>query len=192
MSQVGPDPRADAGAAARAEIEELIARVALGDRKAFARLYDRTSAKLFGICLRVLDDRAAAEDALQEVYVKVWNGADRYRANGLSPMTWLIAVARHHAIDRRRARSRARALGGAFGGASVEAAQALPDRAPGPEAQAIAASEAERILRCLDELAPARADAVRGAYLEGRTYAAMAERHGVPINTMRSWMRRSR
>ncbi len=183
MSPARPDPGADP----RAEIEALIARVALGDRRAFARLYDRTSAKLFGVCLRVLDERAAAEDALQEVYVKIWHGADRYRANGLSPMTWLIAVARHHAIDRRRMRERA----GARSASPVESAHALPDRAPGPEAQAIAASEAERILRCLDELAPVRADAVRGAYLEGRTYAAMAERHGVPINTMRSWMRRS-
>ena len=176
-----PDDRA------RDEVEALIARVALGDRAAFGRLYERTSAKLFGICLRVLDDRAAAEDALQEVYVKVWHGAGRYRANGLSPMTWLIAVARHHAIDRRRARARA----GAGGAASVEDAAVLADRAPGPEAQAVMASEAGRILRCLGELDPARADAVRGAYLEGRTYAAMAERHGVPINTMRSWMRRS-
>ena len=169
------------------EIEALIERVALRDRAAFERLYGRTSAKLFGVCLRVLDDRAAAEDALQEVYVKIWHGAGRYRVNGLSPMTWLIAVARHHAIDRRRAQGRTAAAGGA----PVEAAAVLADRAPGPEAQAIMASEAERILRCLDELDPARADAVRGAYLEGATYAAMAERHGVPVNTMRSWMRRS-
>ena len=169
---------------ARAEIEELIACVALGDRAAFARLYDRTSAKLFAVCLRVLGDRAGAEDALQEVYVKVWRGAGRYTANGLSPMTWLIAVARHHAIDRLRAR-------GSPGAAPMEAAASIADRAPGPEAQAVAASEAGRIARCLGELDPARADAVRGAYLEGRTYAALAERHGVPINTMRSWMRRS-
>ena len=185
MSQVGRDP----GAQARAEIEALIARTALGDRSAFARLYDRTSAKLFGVCLRVLGDRSAAEDALQEVYVKVWHGAGRYRANGLSPMTWLIAVARHHAIDRRRARERRDPL--ATGGAPVEAAHALPDRAPGPEARVVAASEAERVLRCMGELDRAHADAVRGAYLEGHTYAALAERHGVPINTMRSWMRRS-
>ena len=169
------------------EIEALIERIALADRAAFGRLYERTSAKLFGVCLRVLDDRAAAEDALQEVYVKVWRGAGRYRANGLSPMTWLIAVARHHAIDRRRARDRH----GARGRAPVEDAATLADRAPGPEAQVVMAGEAERILRCLEELEPARADAVRGAYLEGRSYAAMAERHGVPVNTMRSWMRRS-
>ena len=84
------------------EIEDLIARMALKDRGAFRNVYSRTSAKLFGVVLRVLDDRAEAEDVLQDVYVKVWNNADRYRANGLSPMTWLITIARNAAIDRKR------------------------------------------------------------------------------------------
>ena len=66
------------------EIEELLARIAMGDRKAFSALYDRTSAKLFGICLRVLGDRAEAEEALQEAYVRIWNRADAYRVNGFS------------------------------------------------------------------------------------------------------------
>ena len=60
---------------ARDEVERLLERVALRDRKAFSQLYDRTCAKLFGVCLRVLGDRAEAEDALQEVYVKVWRNA---------------------------------------------------------------------------------------------------------------------
>ena len=85
------------------EVENLIVRVAMGDRVAFARLYDRTSAKLFGVCLRVLDDRAEAEEVLQEVFVTVWNKADSYRINGYSPMTWLITVTRNRAVDRRRA-----------------------------------------------------------------------------------------
>ena len=71
----------------RQEIENLIARVALKDRAAFDQLYDRVSAKLFGVCLRVLNKRAAAEDAMQDSFVKIWNNADKYNANGLSPMT---------------------------------------------------------------------------------------------------------
>ena len=77
----------------RNEIENLIARVALRDRAAFEQLYDRVSAKLFGVCLRVLNKRAAAEDAMQDTFVKIWKNADRYNANGLSPMTWLITIA---------------------------------------------------------------------------------------------------
>ncbi|MGB8623548.1 MAG: sigma-70 family RNA polymerase sigma factor, partial [Paracoccaceae bacterium] len=89
--------------ATRAQIETLIAQVGLRNRAAFSELYSHTSAKLFGVCLRILKDRAAAEDALQEVFIKVWHNADRFRAGGYSPMTWLITIARNHAIDRIRA-----------------------------------------------------------------------------------------
>ena len=88
----------------QAEIEDLIARIAMGDRAAFRSLYDRTAAKLFGVCLRVLNDRALAEEALQDVYCKIWARAGQYRVNGFSPMTWLITLARNAAIDRRRKR----------------------------------------------------------------------------------------
>ncbi|NKX43880.1 sigma-70 family RNA polymerase sigma factor [Roseicyclus persicicus] len=167
----------------RSDLEQLIARIAMRDRAAFSALYAATSAKLFGICLRVLRDRAKAEDALQEVYVKIWHRADRYRVTGHSPMTWLITVARNHAIDRLRAE----------GPPTADLDQLAPLAAPGPspEASAIAASEARRIGACLGELPADRADAVRGAYLEGRSYAELAERYGVPLNTMKTWLRRS-
>ncbi|MWB79595.1 sigma-70 family RNA polymerase sigma factor [Pseudooceanicola sp. 216_PA32_1] len=169
--------------ATRADIEELIARTALRDRAAFSRLYELTSAKLFGICLRILNSRPEAEDALQEVFVKVWRNADRYKAGGFSPMTWLITIARNHAIDRLRAR-RAK-------GEGLDKAEELPDGAPGPEAMAIASSERGRLVGCLDELPEDRASAVRLAYLHGETYADLADRFGVPLNTMRTWLRRS-
>lgn len=171
----------------REEIEEHIARCALGDREAFAALYRATSAKLFGVCLRVLNSRAEAEDALQEIYVKIWRNADRYKAGGYSPMTWLITIARNHAIDRLRAR---RATGGRTGG-QMEEAELVADAGPGPEALAIAESERGRIVTCLSELPDDRAEAVRLAYLHGETYADLAARFDVPINTMRTWLRRS-
>ena len=91
----------------QAEIEDLIARIAMGDRASFRLLYERTSAKLFGVCLRVLDDRALAEEALQDAFCKIWSRAGQYRVNGYSPMTWLITLARNAAIDRRRKRDAA-------------------------------------------------------------------------------------
>jgi RNA polymerase sigma-70 factor (ECF subfamily) len=165
------------------EIEILIARVALSDRKAFDALYDATAAKLLGVGLRVLQDRAGAEDALQESFVKIWRNADRYAVNGLSPMTWLITIARNTAIDRLRAR-RDPTTG-------LRAAADLPAPGPTPEAVAIAGSEAARLGTCLGELPDDRRAAVRGAYLEGRTYAELAARHDVPLNTMRTWLRRA-
>lgn len=168
----------------RDQISELILRVALRDRIAFDRLYVATSAKLFGTCLRVLKDRAEAEEAVQEVFIRIWLKADRFSVTGQSPMSWLIAVARYHAIDRLRARREA-------AGGMDDVALEVRDPAPGPEAKTVAAGERRRLEGCLDELEADRADAVRAAYLDGDSYADLAARHDVPLNTMRTWLRRS-
>ncbi|WP_163846134.1 sigma-70 family RNA polymerase sigma factor [Pseudooceanicola aestuarii] len=165
------------------EIEDLIARVALGDRRAFSRLYALTSAKLMGVALRILNSREEAEETVQETFVKVWRNADRYKAGGYSPMTWLITIARNAAIDRLRARRAA--------AEDLTEAETLADGTPGPEALAVASAERARLITCLEELPEDRASAVRGAYLRGETYAELAARHDVPLNTMRTWLRRS-
>ena len=164
------------------DLEGIIGRVGLGDRAAFSALYDATSAKLFGVCLSVLKNRAEAEEALQDVYLRIWQKAGRYTAQGYSPMTWLITIARNRAIDQLRARRT---------GMSIDAIPEPPDAAPTPEATAIAQSEMEHIRRCLDELEKLRAAAVRGAYLDGDSYKELATRFDVPLNTMRTWLRRS-
>lgn len=165
------------------DISKLIVRTSLRDQAAFDVLYRQTSAKLFGVCLRVLNDRAEAEEALQEVFVKIWTKADRFAVSDLSPISWLVAVARNHSIDRIRARRQATS--------ELDAAMDVADPTPGPEAQAVTGGENERIYRCLDELEADRSAAVRGAYLKGESYAELAERHSVPLNTMRTWLRRS-
>lgn len=170
-------------ATASQDIAELIGRVALGDRQAFRTLYQRTSAKLFGVTLRILKNRAEAEEALQEIYVKVWHRADRYVPGMTSPISWLVAVARNHCLDILRAR---RPVADA-----IDIALEIPDAAPDPEANAAASGERKRIEACLGELDPDRADAVRGAYLDGLTYEELAKRFAVPLNTMRTWLRRS-
>ncbi|HWV97252.1 MAG TPA: sigma-70 family RNA polymerase sigma factor [Xanthobacteraceae bacterium] len=165
------------------DITKLIARVALKDRAAFDLLYRATSAKLFGVCLRVLSDRTDAEEALQEVFVKIWTKADRFVVSELSPISWLVAIARNHAIDRLRARGQRTA--------TIDEASEVADARPGPEAQAIADGERDRLGACLEELDAERAAAVRGAYLNGDSYAELAEQFSVPLNTMRTWLRRS-
>lgn len=165
------------------DVSKLIVRASMKDRGAFDVLYRQTSAKLFGVCLRILGNHAEAEEALQEVYMKIWNKADRFAVSDLSPITWLVAVARNHAIDRVRARRQP--------AAGMQEAVDLADPTPGPETLAVASGESERINRCLDELDKERSAAVRGAYLRGESYAELAQRHGVPLNTMRTWLRRS-
>lgn len=165
------------------DLAELLARVALRDRAAFQALYAKAAPKLFGICLRILKDRAEAEDAVQEVFVKIWHNADRYAAVIASPQAWLNTVTRNHAIDILRAKKP--------GGGALDEADALADEGPTPEQSAISASEGRRIDGCLAALVPPRAEAVRCAYVEGDSYAELAERFAVPLNTMRSWLRRS-
>ena len=167
----------------REQIEVLISRIAMNDRSAFTGLYDATSAKLFGVCLRVLNNRAAAEDAMQDSFVKIWRNASRYQSNGLSPMTWLITIARNTAIDRLRATRK--------GHVDIDTpGLELAASGAGPEHLAIAAGEARRLVGCLEELAEDRGAAVRGAYLDGKSYQDLADAFAVPLNTMRTWLRR--
>jgi RNA polymerase sigma-70 factor, ECF subfamily len=165
------------------DIAALIGRVALRDRPAFAELYSHVSPKLFSVCLRILKDRGEAEDALQDVFVKIWQRADRFAATGTSPVGWLVAVARYHSIDVLRARR-------PFADPLDEDWQ-IEDPSADPERDAVLTGEGKRIDRCMEELDSDRAAAVRSAYVEGLTYQELAERHSVPINTMRTWLRRS-
>ena len=165
------------------DITKLIVRTSMKDRAAFDMLYQRTSSKLFGVCLRILRDRAEAEEALQDIYVKIWTKADRFAVSDLSPISWLVAIARNHSIDRIRARKQPTV--------DLDTASEVVDPTPGPEALAVASGERGRVFNCLEELETDRADAVKAAYLSGDSYAELAERFGVPLNTMRTWLRRS-
>src|SRR5690606_37617523 len=106
-----------------------------------------------------------------------------FAVSELSPISWMVAVARNHSIDRVRARS--------LSAGGLDTAVDIADPNPGPEDSAIAGGERKRMDACLDELDADRASAVRGAYLNGESYAELAARFGVPLNTMRTWLRRS-
>ena len=166
-----------------AEIANLIARCALRDRGAFRDLYGCTNAKLYGVTLRILRDRSEAEEALQEVYVKIWQRADKYVPGGYSPISWLVAVARNHSLDVLRARKPQ--------SDDIDVALDVADANPDPEQSAVNRAERSRIDGCLDQLDGEKADAVRGAYLDGFSYEELSARHNVPLNTMRTWLRRS-
>ncbi len=165
------------------EIAVLLSRVALKDRAAFSILYSLSSPKLFAICLRILRDRADAEEALQDIFVKVWQRAETFSSSGNGAMGWLAAIARYHCIDRLRARRPTTE--------ELETVLELADRAANPEQSAVLLSEGKRIDTCLQALDPDCASAVRHAYVEGLSYQELADRFSVPLNTMRTWLRRS-
>ncbi len=168
----------------RALLSRAIARIANRDPDALKYVYRHTSAKLFGVCLRILNDREEAEDVLQDVYLSVWNKADRFDPEKASPITWLVAMARNRSIDKLRARG-GRVMAG------VEEAEALPDSAPLASTLVETDEDRLRLNGCIDQLDPKQAGAVRTAFFEGVTYDALAQKIGVPLGTMKSWIRRS-
>ena len=161
----------------------LLQSTAAQDRAAFRELYSASSSKLMGVLLRILGQRAEAEDALQEVYTRVWLKAGRYDPSKGRGMTWLIALSRNLAIDRLRQRS--------DHVNDDDAMEAVSDPAPRAETRMIATGEARRINDCFATLEPDRAEALRGAYLTGLSYTELATKFDVPLNTMRTWLRRS-
>lgn len=167
----------------KGELEEIIAQVALGNRSEFKRLYGRTSAKLFGVCLRILNDRTEAEEALQETYVKIWRSANKFAIGRASPISWLATIARNTAIDRYRLKRPE--------SAGIEEAEIIADEGPSPEAAAILSDDVDRLRACMGELNGKHADAISQIYLSGWTYAEAAEKLEVPVNTVKTWIRRS-
>lgn len=165
-------------------IAELLTKIAAKDRAAFRSIYADASAKLMGVLLRILGNRAEAEDALQEVFTRVWLRANRFDAEKGRGMTWLIAMARNHAIDRLRTRPSHQTD-------DEDAMNAVADPAPRAETRLIASGEARRINQCFDTLEADKAAALRGAYLTGTSYIDLAAHFDVPLNTMRTWLRRS-
>jgi RNA polymerase sigma-70 factor (ECF subfamily) len=163
---------------------DLLSLVAGGDRRAFEALYRSTCSALLGICLRVLSDRAEAEDVLQDVYVTVWAKAAQFDPGRARATTWLGTIARNRAIDRLRA------LPAPSMRASLDDAETTPDPAPSPAAVAEAGSERQRIDTCIQQLEPRRQTLIRTAFFEGASYEELAARSGSPLGSVKSWIRR--
>ena len=170
----------------RARLVADLGRIASGDRAALQRVYAATSAKLLGVCLRILNDRSEAEDVLQEAYITIWNRAGTFDPErGVSPITWLATIARNKSIDRLRSTARPRAV------RPIEEAQHVADEAPLASLSLESAEEVRQLQSCLDGLEPQHAGAVRTAFFEGVTYETLAARLNVPAGTLKSWIRRS-
>ncbi|MCA3256063.1 MAG: sigma-70 family RNA polymerase sigma factor, partial [Alphaproteobacteria bacterium] len=107
----------------REDLGSALQRVAAGDRVALRFVYDNLSAKLFGVCLRILGDRQDAEDVLQDVFVTIWHKAAEFDPARASPVTWAATIARNRAIDRFRSRGRRSA-------APLDEAAEIADDAP--------------------------------------------------------------
>jgi RNA polymerase sigma-70 factor (ECF subfamily) len=174
-----------------------LARVALGDRRAFEQLYRATSGYLMAVAWRVLQRRQLAEEVLQDAFVKVWHSAGTYDARLGQPMTWLINIVRHRAIDVKRARatdSADHASGGddldSFADDAADGVDAAGGIAAGPEQWLDASIRKARVDRCMGELTAAQRQALALAYYQGLTHQEIAEALETPLGTAKAWVRR--
>jgi len=179
------------------DLARLLGRTGLGDRAAFATLYERTSPHLFAVLLRIQRDRAQAEDILQEVYVNVWRAAKGFDAARSQPLTWLTSIARNRAIDSlRRNQSRPQTQGSSAYDGAADAEDdsvydTVADSAPGPLDLLSQASDARELAACMEQLSAPQRQSLALAFYQGLSHAEVAEQMQQPLGSVKSWVRRA-
>lgn len=166
------------------ELVWLLAAIAKGDPAAFERLYGATRAKLFGVALRILRRQDLAEEVIQETYVKIWSSAAQYNPGAASPITWMVAIARNRALDLLRKRTEA----------SLEEEPETMNVAAeneDPLARRQMTDELKRLLACVGTLEPERQRLILLAYYNGWSREQLAAKFDKPVNTIKTWLRRS-
>ena len=187
-----PTPQSDWTERSR-DLSRLLALTGLGDRAAFATLYERTSSHLFAVVLRINRDRPQAEDILQEVYVNVWRAAQSFDAAQSQPLTWLTSIARNRAIDSLRRKQAEPPLQTTMSGdlEDRDVYDTLPSDAPGPLEMLSRASDARALTACMEGLSAPQRQSVALAFFDGLSHAEVAVQMGQPLGTVKSWVRRS-
>jgi RNA polymerase sigma-70 factor, ECF subfamily len=175
---------------ASTELAQLLGRVALKDQRAFATLYQRTSAHLLAVAYGVLHQREWAEDVLQEAFVNVWHAAASYNAQLASPMTWLINIVRNKAIDRARSGKAERASTQSIEALDEHSLQVADAESAQPQALLEQSLVQAHIHSCMQGLASEQRQALALAYYRGLVHAEIAQWLGAPLGTVKAWVRR--
>lgn len=179
--------------------EQLLLLTASGDRAAFARLYQLTSARLFAAVRRSVWVASEAEEALQEVYLKIWHGASGYEPARAQALTWMLRIARNHSIDHlRRGASRRghetpadRHEGDAAYATEEGAESGAIDDSPRPDEWLEIRQDEERFDRLLRGLGATQRQVLLLAFRDGCTQTDIALHLDAPLGSVKSWMRRA-
>lgn len=164
-------------------LESLLVQVSGGDRVAFKTLYERSSAKLFGVVLRILKNRQKSEDVLQDVFLKIWQKAGSYDPAQGKPITWMATIARNRAIDVIRATRPEQTV-------DEPGDEEEIFRLGGQDAEQLDVAELETLRFCLGEMKEDDRNYVLLAYYEGFSREELAERFAAPIGTIKTRLRR--
>jgi len=159
------------------------------DAASFRLLYDATSPKLFGYALRILGKRELAEEALQDGYVAIWNGAASYQAHLAAPMTWMTTIVRNKALDLlRRSGADAEIDGPVF---DADIMNALQDPRATPIDALLISHDARALAYCMSLLEGAHRQVVGLAFFHDLSHSEVAQQMAIPIGTVKTWIRRS-
>lgn len=174
------------------DIGTLLVEIGHGDRAAFAQVYRLTSARLFGVVLRVNSHRGEAEEVLQDVFVSVWHLASQFKQIRGDGLAWLVSVARHRAIDSVRLRQRRPQLAWCGDGVDEQDGpyDGLACPARGPHELCSMASDATALAACLSALSAPQRHSIMLAYYEGLSHVEIAQQLGRPVGSVKSWVRR--
>jgi RNA polymerase sigma-70 factor (ECF subfamily) len=157
---------------------------ASGNRTSFRALYEREAPKMLGVAMRLLKRQSLAEDAVQDAFVNIWNKAASFDPSVGNARAWIYTILRNRALNMLRTEGRLdyqddlEPLG-------------LASEDEDPEAAVLHLSDASALRRCLEAMDPKRRSLIVLAYIHGLTHGELAGRVGVPLGTMKSWMRRS-
>jgi RNA polymerase sigma-70 factor (ECF subfamily) len=165
---------------------ELLKAVALGDRAAFAELYERFAPELFALCERILHSRDEAEDAVADIFWEVWRRRDRYDSHRGAARTYLITLARSRSIDRLRSLAARPEMKDK---SPVDAASTLAAAGKLPEDQAASAELRVRVAEALAELTARQRAAMELAYYQGLSHQQIADRLAAPLGTVKTHIR---
>ncbi|MBC8119000.1 MAG: sigma-70 family RNA polymerase sigma factor [Burkholderiaceae bacterium] len=170
------------------QLQSNLARVALGDRAAFASVYQATSAHLFSVALRILNRRDVAEDVLQEAFVSVWHHAGSYQAASGQPMTWLISIVRNKALDVVRSASVRHEVARPVttDGDEID----IADERPNPLQLLTQATDALAIRGCMEALDASHRQCLALAYYHGMSHSEIATHVRAPLGSVKAWVRR--
>lgn len=172
------------------EDEVLLRRLTAGDKGALGLLYDRYAGSLLALLLRIIGDRAVAEDLLQEVFLRVWQRASTYQPGRGRPTTWIFGIAHNLAIDEvRRQRRRPLAMESQDAESRETLLRAIPAAEPDPADQAWVQLQRAQISAALSHLPDAQRAIIELSYFEGYTQSQIAARLDEPLGTVKTRLR---
>jgi len=167
------------------QLSDLLARCALRDQRAFATLYQFSSAKLFAVAVRITRRKDWAEEVLQEAFVNIWNHAAGYSSAKSAPMTWMSAIVRNRALDWLR---RPREV--EIDEEHEELMASLADESPGPEELLRRSLEAGELAECMKVLTEEQRRSITLAFFYGLSHAELAQQMRKPLGSVKTWIRR--